>query len=185
MPLDVSLLKMFIYLFLVGSAGSLLIPKVSLVAQRVKNLPAMQETQVQSLGQEDPLEKGWLPTSVFLPEEFHRGAWWATRPRVAESQKWMTNTFTHQVFSSCSKLGLLSSCSPQASYWGGFFCCWVQALELRLGSSGVPTQLPCSTWCLGPGIQSMSPALTDRLPTTGPPGKPWCAASPEFSLLLY
>ena len=29
----------------------------SLVAQTVKNLPAMQETWVQSLGQEDPLEK--------------------------------------------------------------------------------------------------------------------------------
>ena len=29
----------------------------SLVAQRVKRLPAMQETQVQSLGGEDPLEK--------------------------------------------------------------------------------------------------------------------------------
>ena len=30
---------------------------VFLVAQMVKNLPAMQETQVQSLGQEDPLEE--------------------------------------------------------------------------------------------------------------------------------
>ena len=30
----------------------------SLVAQMVKNLPAMQETQFRSLGQEDPLEKG-------------------------------------------------------------------------------------------------------------------------------
>ena len=30
----------------------------SLVAQLVKNLPAMQETLVRSLGQEDPLEKG-------------------------------------------------------------------------------------------------------------------------------
>ena len=30
----------------------------SLVAQMVKNLPAVQETQVQSLGWEDPLEKG-------------------------------------------------------------------------------------------------------------------------------
>ena len=29
----------------------------SLVAQRVKRLPAMQETWVQSLGQEDPLKK--------------------------------------------------------------------------------------------------------------------------------
>ena len=32
-------------------------PGVSLVAQTVKNLPAVQETQVPSLSQEDPLEK--------------------------------------------------------------------------------------------------------------------------------
>ena len=32
--------------------------RASLVAQMVKNLPARQETQVQSLGWEDPLEKG-------------------------------------------------------------------------------------------------------------------------------
>ena len=31
----------------------------------VKNLPAMQETRVQSLGQEDPLEKEKLRTAVF------------------------------------------------------------------------------------------------------------------------
>ena len=37
----------------------------------VKNLPAMQETWVWSLGQEDPLEKGMAPTPVFLPGEFH------------------------------------------------------------------------------------------------------------------
>ena len=33
---------------------------VSLVAQRVKNLPVMQETQVQSLGQKDPWRREWL-----------------------------------------------------------------------------------------------------------------------------
>ena len=38
----------------------------SLVAQTVKNLPAMQETWVQSLGQEDPLEKGMAPHSSIL-----------------------------------------------------------------------------------------------------------------------
>ena len=43
----------------------------SLVAQMVKNLPAMQETRVQPQGQEDPLEKGWLPTPIFLSEESH------------------------------------------------------------------------------------------------------------------
>ena len=43
----------------------------SLVAQLVKNLPAMLETWVQSLGWEDPLEKEKLPTPVFWPGEFH------------------------------------------------------------------------------------------------------------------
>ena len=38
----------------------------SLVAQVVKNLPAMQETQVQSLGGEDPLEKGMATHSNIL-----------------------------------------------------------------------------------------------------------------------
>ena len=39
--------------------------------QLVKNLPAMWETEVLSRGQVDPLEKGWQPTPVFLPGEFH------------------------------------------------------------------------------------------------------------------
>ena len=38
----------------------------SLVAQTVKNLPAMQETEVQSLGWEDPLEKGMATHSSIL-----------------------------------------------------------------------------------------------------------------------
>ena len=37
----------------------------------VKNLPAMQETQVQSLGQKDMLDKGMVIPLVFLPGEFH------------------------------------------------------------------------------------------------------------------
>ena len=36
------------------------------MAQMVKNLPAMQETRVRSLGQEDPLEKGMpIHSSIF------------------------------------------------------------------------------------------------------------------------
>ena len=42
----------------------------SLVAQTGKNLPAMQETQLPSLGWEDSLEKG-MAIPVFLPEESH------------------------------------------------------------------------------------------------------------------
>ena len=45
--------------------------RASLLAQMVKNLPAMQETQVQSLGWEDALEKGGEPTPIFLPGESH------------------------------------------------------------------------------------------------------------------
>ena len=37
----------------------------------VKNLPAIQETQVRSLGQEDPWRREWLSTPVFLPGDFH------------------------------------------------------------------------------------------------------------------
>ena len=38
----------------------------SLVSQQVKNLPAMQETWVQSMGWEDPLEKGKATHSSIL-----------------------------------------------------------------------------------------------------------------------
>ena len=49
------------------------------------SLPTMQETRVQSLGQEDPLEKE-IPTPVFLPGKSHgRGAWWAKPHGVAKS----------------------------------------------------------------------------------------------------
>ena len=51
------------------------------MAQMVKNLPAMQKTQVQSLGSEDPLEKGKATHSSIL-------AWripWTQEPVVLQS----------------------------------------------------------------------------------------------------
>ena len=49
----------------------------SLVAQMVKCLPAMRETQVQSLGWEDPLEKAMAPHSSTLAWKIPMdgGAW--------------------------------------------------------------------------------------------------------------
>ena len=46
--------------------------RASLMAQMLEKLTAMQESQVWSLGQEDPLEKGMAtkPTSVLLLENF-------------------------------------------------------------------------------------------------------------------
>ena len=52
-----------------------------MVAQTVKNLPAMQEAEVQSLGQEDPLQKGMATHSSVL-------AWripWAEEPSGLQS----------------------------------------------------------------------------------------------------
>ena len=41
------------------------------VAQMVKILPAMQETWVRPLGEEDPLRRKWQLTPVVLPGKFH------------------------------------------------------------------------------------------------------------------
>ena len=46
------------------------------MARTLKNPPAMQETQVQSLGQEDPLEKGMATYSSILAWEIT----WAEKP---------------------------------------------------------------------------------------------------------
>ena len=53
----------------------------SLVAQLVKNLPAMQETWVQSLGWEDPLEEGMTTHSSILAWEIP----WTEDPGRAQS----------------------------------------------------------------------------------------------------
>ena len=59
----------------------------SLVAQLVKNLPAMWETWVQSLGWEDPLEEGMETHSSILAWRIPRGrgAWQAVVHGVAKS----------------------------------------------------------------------------------------------------
>ena len=53
----------------------------SLVSQMVKNLPAMQETWVCSLGQEDPLEKGMATHSSVLTWKIP----WAEEPGGLQS----------------------------------------------------------------------------------------------------
>ena len=57
------------------------VDRASLVAQRLKRLPTMQETQVQSLGREDPLEKEMVTHSSIL-------AWripWTEKPGGLQS----------------------------------------------------------------------------------------------------
>ena len=73
------------------------IPKVTVRSQIVKNLPAMQETQVQSLGQEDSLgeENGYSLQYCCLENSMDRGAWWAIVHGVAKSQTWLSDQHTH------------------------------------------------------------------------------------------
>ena len=87
----------------------------SLVAQTVKNMPAMQETRVLSLGQEDPLEKGMATHSSIL-------AWripWTREPGRLQSmglRSWTqlsyshTHTHTHTEISTCPLLVLFFVC---------------------------------------------------------------------------
>ena len=60
----------------------------SLLAQLVKNPPAMQETLVWLLGWEDPQEEGMATHSSILAwrSPMDRGAWRATVHQVAKSQ---------------------------------------------------------------------------------------------------
>ena len=68
-------------IFLLGFLNPILISRASLVAQKLKHLPAMWETWVRSLGREDPLEKGMATHSSIL-------AWripWAEEPGGLQS----------------------------------------------------------------------------------------------------
>ena len=64
-----------------------MISRASLAAQLVKNLPAVQETWVRSLGLEDPLEKETATNSCILCLEnsVDRGTFLAIVHRVTES----------------------------------------------------------------------------------------------------
>ena len=87
------------------------------MAQLVKNLPAMQETWVQSLGWEDPLEKGMATHSSIL-------AWripWIEEPgglqstgshRVTQLKRLSTHT-CHRLRVKCHKTALLFGCKQR------------------------------------------------------------------------
>ena len=104
--------------------------KVSLVAQTVKHLPAMQETWVQSLGREDILEKE-------VPTHSNIFAWrisWTEEPGRLQSMgwlsfghNWVTNTHTHGLKKSISKSLLV------CFYWSKMVATSIKALRTELG----------------------------------------------------
>ena len=76
-----------------------------LCKESIKNPPAMQETLVQFLGWEDPLEEGMATHSSILAWRIPmgRGAWWATVHGVAKSQKIKHSIEGNTIRSTCSQ----------------------------------------------------------------------------------
>ena len=74
----------------------MLLPGASLVAQRLRHLPAMQETWIRSLGWEDPLEKEMAThssqkdtcTPMFIVELFTIVRLWK-QPRCSSTDEWI------------------------------------------------------------------------------------------------
>ena len=65
------------------------------MAQWVKNLPAMQETWDQSLGQEDSLEEGMeTHSSILAWRTMDRGVWWAAVHSVKHTVHRVTKSWT-------------------------------------------------------------------------------------------
>ena len=89
------------------------------MSQIIKNLPAMQETHVQSLGWEDLQEKGMTSHSNILATD--RGAWWATVLGVAKT--YFTKDNTLLVHPCCCKLVILFFILWLSSILG--VCVWV------------------------------------------------------------
>ena len=92
--------------------------RASLVAQMVKNLPAMCETWVWSLCWEDPLEEGLATHSSILAWRIpmDRGAWRATIHEVAKSWMGLSDSIQRQIGSGQTRDGK-SECQHFRNQW--------------------------------------------------------------------
>ena len=134
-----------------------------LVAQMVKNLLAVQETKVRSLGQEDPLEKEMATHSSILAWETP----WTEKPGTLQSMGsqrvghyWATNTiqffktFTFVLgwwFSQCFLIAQLVKNLPAVQETWVRFLGWEDTLEKKMAthSSTLAWRIP---WIEEPGI---------------------------------
>ena len=105
-----------------------------------RNLPAMQKTQIQSLGQEDPLEKGMATHSSILDWRIP----WAEEPgglHSMGSQKvghaWVINTHTHK--------GIQKSLVPEKINPNNKPCCIVGCRNTGQAKT-LPCQATISVW---------------------------------------
>ena len=101
----------------------------SLMAETIKNLPAMQETWVQSVGPEDYLEKegdGYPLQYSYLENPMDRRAWWATVHRITKSRIGLIIAFC-TAHTSCLHFNQIANASKKRTiviglsdtWWGG------------------------------------------------------------------
>ena len=96
------------------------------MAETIKNPPATQDTWVQPLGWEDPLEKGMAAHSSILAWRIpvDRGAWRATAHGIAKSRTRLSDQAQHGTIPSAGasrwpRLGLSQPCSSRHGDWFG------------------------------------------------------------------
>ena len=105
------------------------------VAQLVKNLPAMRETWVWSLGWKIPWRRGWQSTAVFLPGKSP----WTEEPGGLQCMErvrhdWATNTFIpFSYFSICKLFKKSEYCSSHVALLGHLSLSCLQVLNLGGG----------------------------------------------------
>ena len=83
------------------------------MTQTVKNLPAIQESQVQSLGPENPLEKGMAPHSSIL-------AWritWTEEPDGLQSRGWQRVRYDRATNTTATTFHQIFQTSPKEKLW--------------------------------------------------------------------
>ena len=73
------------------------VSETSLVVRMIKNLPAIWETWVRSLSQEDPLEKGMAthPSCLAWRIPVDREAWWAAVHGITKSWTQLSDKAQH------------------------------------------------------------------------------------------
>ena len=167
------------------------------LAQLVKNLPAIQETQVQSQGREDSPGEGNGNRLQFscLENPTYRGAWWATMCGVAKSQTQLsdqTTTTTQERWAEGA------ACGPESgsSDWflaPIFFAGDLESFGLFLLVSGqhhsAPAEVgfvPCSSllpatlppcpgcWLVPPMQPGSQPCLGLEWAPSSPTSRPFC-----------
>ena len=137
----------------------------SLVAQMAENLPAMQEIQVQFLGQEDPWRRGWLPTPVFLPGEFNGqrslasySLWGHKELDTTERLIHMrTDTHTSTYYVLIVSLPWLSHLILQCTHYCSLspICNWENWVLERLRDLPKLHSYWMSEWNIGPGLSDL------------------------------